>query len=282
MRKKQKYDQGLTFVELILYVGLVSIFISGAILFAWDVVYGNAKSNTQRLVTQEIRHASERILYEIRNASAVHAISPQELCLSSNDPGYDPVHLYTDSNRVYIGWGGGDTSCSATTHTEPLTSSMVNVSSLNFIGQSSNNSVGVQFGLTLSSTSDRQEFQQSVSLSSTGELRYTSSTPTPAPSISPSPTASPTPTPTGPGTPTPTPTTSPTPTASPVPTQTPTPTPSPTPVPITSCSQYCQTQGFVGGTCRANSGQCNRSGGTPMSGGNQYCTASGQSNCCCQ
>ena len=273
MIKNKKLHKGLTFVELILYVGLVSIFISGAILFAWDVVYGNAKSNTQRLVTQELRHASERMLYEIRNASGVYSVSEQDLCLSSADPGYNPVHIYVNANRLYIGWGGGDTSCASTTYAEALTSGFVNVSSLSFSGSSGNNSIGVQFDLVLSTTSDRQEFQQSVSLASTGELRFTSTTPSPEPSAtaSPTPSASPTGTPSGTATPTPTPT--PTPTASP--------TPTPTPAPITTCDQYCKSLGYGGGVCRNSVNNCTRNGGTAESGGNQYCT-SGQNTCCCQ
>ncbi|MFH1956384.1 MAG: hypothetical protein ABIJ28_01940 [Patescibacteria group bacterium] len=50
---------------------------------------------------------------------------------------------------------------------------------------------------------------------------------------------------------------------------------------ITSCSEYCQSLVYVGGTCRANPNQCTSNGEIYESGGNIYCPGGGGSDTCC-
>lgn len=54
-------------------------------------------------------------------------------------------------------------------------------------------------------------------------------------------------------------------------------------VAIDQCSTYCQSLGlgYTGGTCRANSNQCNVHSETYQSGGNQYCTGGPSADTCC-
>jgi len=75
--------RGFTLIELIVYVALVAIFITGAILFSWDVIYGREKSFNQQIVQQNARAALLRISYEIRRAQDIQSVSPTQLVLES-------------------------------------------------------------------------------------------------------------------------------------------------------------------------------------------------------
>jgi len=78
----KKQQQGFTLIELILYIALLSIFLSGAIIFAWDVIYSREKAHAQRMVNQSASTAMMRIDYEIRNAETINSITPTQLVLS--------------------------------------------------------------------------------------------------------------------------------------------------------------------------------------------------------
>src|SRR3989344_8835546 len=84
-------SKGFTLIELILYIAIVGIFISGAILFAWDIIYGRVRSNAQQQVSQNLRLAGKRMIYEIRNASDVNSISASSLSLALTDPARNPT-----------------------------------------------------------------------------------------------------------------------------------------------------------------------------------------------
>ena len=74
---------GFTLIELILYVTLVSIFLTAAILFAWNIIYGREKSFQQSIVDQSARIALAKISYEIRRAGDIQSLSANQLVLES-------------------------------------------------------------------------------------------------------------------------------------------------------------------------------------------------------
>jgi len=172
MTLNKKSKSGFTLVELILYIALISIFITGAVLFAWDIIYGGAKSGVQREVNQNLRLTSKRTIYEIRNSSAVNSIATSDLCLASATPARNPTRIYISAGRLYISWGGGSTNCTGMTNNQPLTSNKVAVSGLTFTDRSSGvSSSNINFSFTVSSTGTRQEWQKNQSYSGTAELR---------------------------------------------------------------------------------------------------------------
>ena len=71
--QKSKLKRGFTLIEMILYIAIVSIFLTGLVYFTWDLIYGRLKSYIQQEVNQNIRFASARIIYEIRNAKSVNS-----------------------------------------------------------------------------------------------------------------------------------------------------------------------------------------------------------------
>jgi len=163
---------GFTLIELILYIALVSIFISGAILFAWDIIYGGRKSAVQREINHNMRIVSKRIEYEVRNASSINTIGANDICLASAVAAHNPTHIYISGAQVRIGWGGGSSSCATVTNDEPLTESTVTASNLTFTDRSSGTaSVHVGYAFTISSAGDRIEWQRSRDVSGSVELR---------------------------------------------------------------------------------------------------------------
>ncbi len=162
---------GFTLIELILYVALVSIFISGAIRFAWDLIYSGVKSDIEREVNYNLRLASSRLALEMRNASAVNSLGSSDLCLASHDTSHNPTRFYLSEGRLRVGWGGGSSDCSGLTNDQPLTDNRVTVSSLNFVDQSNDNLANVGYTLTIVADSDRSEWQKTQTYSSSIELR---------------------------------------------------------------------------------------------------------------
>ncbi len=164
-----KNQSGFTLIELILYIAIVSIFITGAILFSWDVIYGRVKSQIQVDVNYNLRLASQRITKSIRQANGINAISPGYISLSNSNPTYNPTIIQLSNEQLFIGYGSsGDCNSS---NPCPLTADNLKVSNLTFIDLSQTNSSNVQFSITIESESDRQEWQKSEIYSSSVELQ---------------------------------------------------------------------------------------------------------------
>ena len=172
MKKKFKYQKGFTLVELIVYIAIVTVFISGAILFTWDIIYGRVKSKVQRDLNQNMRFSVKRINFEIKNASGLNYVNSNEICLANTDSSYNPVRIYESGQRLYIAWGGGSVDCTTMTFSEPLISTDVVVSNLSFLELSSNpQSININYEITLESVGDRTEWKDSQTYTSSVELR---------------------------------------------------------------------------------------------------------------
>lgn len=76
---------GFTLMELLIYITLVSVFITDAIIFSWDIMYGREKANSQKIVEQNARIPLARIIYEIKKAKNIQSISGNKLELNNTD-----------------------------------------------------------------------------------------------------------------------------------------------------------------------------------------------------
>lgn len=164
--------RGFTLIELIIYLTLVSIFLSGAIFFAWDIIYGRVKSQIQQEVSQNLRLASQRISFEIRNAAGINTLSGSSLSLEMSNPSRDPTVFDVSAGRLRIGYGSTGP-CPVTAPCN-LTSNQVRVTGLSFTDLSSDSeSININFTITLESNnpSGRQEWNRSQTYSSSVELR---------------------------------------------------------------------------------------------------------------
>jgi prepilin-type N-terminal cleavage/methylation domain-containing protein len=168
---KKKKQAGFTLIELLLYVALVSIFISGAILFAWDVIYGQVRSSIQRDVAYNLRFASKRISYELRNAASVISTTSNQICLSSNTIAYNPTLIYQSGNELRIAWGGGSGDCTSMTNDAALVAPNLTVNTFAVTDLSTGNSTNIQFSLTVSSDGVRDEWDFSETYQTSVEVR---------------------------------------------------------------------------------------------------------------
>ena len=164
---------GFTLIELIIYIALVSIFIGGAVLFAWDIIYGRVKSGVQREVSQNLRLASKRIVHEIRNASGVNSVGTSTVSLVMDEAARNPTVFDVASGRLRIGYGSSG-AC-PTTAPCTLTSNEVTVTNLTFtdLSTAGGESVNIQFTITIDSNnpSGRQEWEKSQTYTTSVELR---------------------------------------------------------------------------------------------------------------
>lgn len=161
-------------IELILYVALVSIVITGVIQIGWDLMYGRVKSQVYQEVNQNLRLATKRITYELRNATAINTLSAGEVCLASSDTTHNPTRIYVAGGQIRIGWGGGSADCSTVTHDEPLTSNLVSVPLLQFTDLSSNpDSTHIQYRITVEhlNPTNRHEWDRSRTYETSVEIR---------------------------------------------------------------------------------------------------------------
>ena len=170
-RQISNQQRGFTLVELILYIAIVSIFMTAVIMFTSDIIYGRVKSQVHQEVNQNIRLASKRIMFEIRNASAVNTVGGSSISLASTDASRNPTVIDVDvpSGRLRI-WYGSSGACPASAPCF-LTSNKVTVSPLTFTDLSASGSTNIKFSITVESTGDRQEFQKSETYEASAELR---------------------------------------------------------------------------------------------------------------
>lgn len=171
--KKEAKNKGFTFIEMILYIAIVGFFITGAVQFAWDVIFAQEKSFVQQEVNQNLRLATQRMAFEIRNASGVNSVGADTLCLASANSTYNPTYFYVSSQRLYIGWGGGSSDCTGLTNTQTLTSNQVNVTSLSFTDLSTVGTSNISVTVTVEglAPNNRQEWQKTQSYQTSVEIR---------------------------------------------------------------------------------------------------------------
>lgn len=97
--------KGFTLIEIILYVALISIFITGVVIFAWDVINARQKSRAEQEVIYAARLASRRINFEIRNASAVNSVTTTSISLANSNASLSPTVIDFTAGRLRIGYG---------------------------------------------------------------------------------------------------------------------------------------------------------------------------------
>lgn len=161
-----KDHRGFTLIELIIYIALVSIFLTGAVFFAWDVVYGREKSFIQQTVQQEDRRAILRLGFEIRRAETINSITPTQLSLEMAEEGINPTLFSLSDGTLQMTQGAFGP--------YDLTSNQVYVSSLEFVDLSSTNSnsknIQVALSLRQAQTGVSAQFEAQTTLIDSFEL----------------------------------------------------------------------------------------------------------------
>lgn len=162
-----KHLPGFTYIEMILYLGIVTLMMTALIPFAWNAIEGGAKSATQQEVYSQASYISERIQHEIRNASGINSVSPTQISLSTADPATNPTIISLTSGNLAL-QQGASTPIS-------LNSQNITVSSLTFTNYSSsdNKTKNIQFVFTLNAyyTTSRQEYNAATTIEGDAEVR---------------------------------------------------------------------------------------------------------------
>lgn len=158
-------NKGFTLVELLLYIGLIGMFVSGAILFTWDVIYARERTAQKEVIDQNIRASMARIGYEIRQAKTISSLSANTLELENNDGTVTTLSL--SSERVLISPQG--------TGPYELTSNLVRVTELSFTEfvSSNQNSKSVRVSITIEPANLLPK-QNSISSTATNTIEFNS------------------------------------------------------------------------------------------------------------
>lgn len=166
-------ERGFTFIELILYVAIVSVILTALIPFVWNIVEGGSKSSVQQEVSGNARYIGERIKYEIRNSYGINfpaaGASGTQLVLCENisNCSSNPTTItFLGSNITIQDKGAG---------TVQLNSNDVVISGLTFTNNTSadNKTKNASFSFTVSqaNASARQDFKWSIGVQGSGEVR---------------------------------------------------------------------------------------------------------------
>lgn len=161
-------EKGFTLIELILYIAIVTIVVSAMIPFAWNVIEGGVKSTTEQEVFSNARFVSERIKYEIRNASGITSVGASSISLTNFSPDTTTViDLNVPTGKIRINKNG--------TGAVNLNSNDTTATALTFTNYTSvdNKTKNIQFNFTLGSNfgQTRQEYQQTATIEGDAELR---------------------------------------------------------------------------------------------------------------
>lgn len=163
-KKAKKNQDGFTLVELILYIALVSMFLTAAILFSWNVIFGREKSFKQQIVQQSARIAMAKIGYEIGRAQDLVSVSATSLVLSN---GATNTTIDRSGTRLRITTGGGAAVF--------ITSNQVNATNLTFTNLSSTDlntkNIRVSITLTQANTVSKGEFSATTLAEDSFELK---------------------------------------------------------------------------------------------------------------
>jgi Tfp pilus assembly protein PilW len=166
--------RGFTFIELLLYMGLVAVFMTAVTYFAWDASLGNVKARVYQEVQENFRFASQRLQVDIRNAGGIDAASSSFGVNLAANPGTKlrllgsapyPTEFRVDQGALQIKRGASDWVA--------LTSSSVEVTNLTFTNLTDTGSENVHFSLTVRyrNPSGRSEWEKEETVETSVQVR---------------------------------------------------------------------------------------------------------------
>lgn len=162
-----KKKAGFTFIELILYIAIVTVMLSALVPFAWNIIGASSKSNTEQEVFSQARFISERIKYEVRNATGINSVAATSISLATAVSATNPTVIDFAGGNMSIKQGVGAVVV--------LNSPDVAISGLAFTNNTSvdNKTKNISYVFTLSSNygSARQEFMETTTVRSSAEVR---------------------------------------------------------------------------------------------------------------
>lgn len=160
-------QKGFTFIELILYIAILTIILSSLVPFAWNVVGTSVKSMVQQEVNTNARYISERIKFEIRNASGINSVSATSISLSTSTPVTNPTIIDLSGGNIRVTQGAESPFNLNSTNTVISSLTFVNYTS----GDNKTKNIQFTFNIAASFGPARQEYQDSAVYESAAEVR---------------------------------------------------------------------------------------------------------------
>ncbi|HSW87944.1 MAG TPA: prepilin-type N-terminal cleavage/methylation domain-containing protein [Candidatus Saccharimonadales bacterium] len=164
------HDQkGITLIETIIYISIVSLIMTSLIPFAWNVIEGGVKSSTEQEVFDNARFISEQIKYQIRNATGINSVSSTQISLATSNSATNPTIIGVSGTNMTMQQGAGSAL--------NLNSQNATVSGVAFTTYTSadNKTKNIQFVFTVnanySGAGSRQELNESTTIEGDAELR---------------------------------------------------------------------------------------------------------------
>lgn len=170
MTIKTKYNRGFTLVELILYLGVMSLIVVMVSVLMTMIVGGRVKSQSLAEVEQQGAQAMQIITQTIKNASSIttpaQGIAGASLALVVPDAAKSPTIFDLSSGVLRIKEGTGAVIA--------LTNANITVSNLSFHNLTRNSTKGtirIQFDATRKNPDNRNEYNYTETFYGTGTLK---------------------------------------------------------------------------------------------------------------
>lgn len=124
---------GETYVELLIYIAVLTIFMSGIIMYTLISQKQRLYANAMQEVDYNLALLNHRVEYEVSNCSSFTINSSDEITLNydlSEDAYKDPMTIRIENGFLELGYG----STGVCTNSAPckLSTNLVNVNSINF------------------------------------------------------------------------------------------------------------------------------------------------------
>lgn len=167
-----KNKRGVTLIEMLVYIGLVSILVLTFVSFALDVVGTSQKTRVKQEIQQNARFAMARMIHEIRSAGDLNVGSstfeshPGVLSLATSNPAANPTVFDLNSGVLRITRGAGGA--------QALTTDRFIVSNLVFKNRSVGNRVkviSVELTLEHPNPENSEIFDAAVDMKGTAVIR---------------------------------------------------------------------------------------------------------------
>lgn len=146
IKNQKTKNKGFSIIELLIYIALISLFVTGAINFAWDIIYGREKTYGQQATEQSARIALSKISYEIKRAKNIQSVSGNEIILN-NETGTTSISL--SSGILQIISGGSEPYSLTSNEVEILEPPQTEQPLFKDLGTSDNNSRNIAVNITV-------------------------------------------------------------------------------------------------------------------------------------
>lgn len=147
--------RAFSLLEVLLYVSLLSIVLTGIVTFSQDIFETSNKANTINNIDYESNYALNFISSQIQNATSITSplLSQTSNSLSLNDASNTPVTINLNSGQITVSFNNGNPI--------NLTSNKIKISNLSLLNLGLPNTKGlikISFTSNNNTPSERQEY----------------------------------------------------------------------------------------------------------------------------